>query len=300
MGNWHTLLNELQTQGSNFDILRRKYLNRLYKITNRNIIVYYSGWLQKPEMKGIEVNDNDKLGLMTVIQGLDKSKGLDLFLHTPGGNTTATESIVDYLRSIFGTNIRAIIPQLAMSAGTMIACSAKQIIMGKHSNIGPIDPQINGIAAHGIIEEFNTAFQEIMVNPQKALLWQPIIQKYSPTLIGECQKSIKMSYDMVSSWLKTGMFLGDTDADSIIDKIMSELGDHSLNLSHARHISIEKCKEIGLKILDLESDNKLQDAVLSIHHACIHTLSSTGAFKIIENHRGIARIDVVQNILVQQ
>jgi ClpP class serine protease len=37
----------------------------------------------------------------------------------------ATESIVDYLRKMFGTNIRAIILQIAMSSGTMIACSCK-------------------------------------------------------------------------------------------------------------------------------------------------------------------------------
>jgi ATP-dependent protease ClpP protease subunit len=300
MANWHGLLKELQTSGSNYDILRREYLARLFKLTNRNIIVYYSGWLQKPEIKGSEVNDMDKLGLMTVIQGLDKNKGLDLFLHTPGGNTAATESIVEYLRSIFGTNIRAIIPQLAMSAGTMIACSAKEIILGKHSNIGPIDPQIGGLPAHGIIEEFQTAFNEILQNPNKALLWQPIIQKYSPTLIGECQKLIKWSNDMVSAWLKTGMFKDDVDADAKIATILSELGDHSLNLSHARHIGIAKCKEIGLKIIELESDNKLQEAILSVHHACIHTLSSTGATKIIENHKGIARIDLLQNVMIQQ
>lgn len=59
-----------------------------------------------------------------------KSKyGLDLILHTHGGQIAATESIVHYLRSIFGNNIRAFIPQLAMSAGTMIALSCKEIIM---------------------------------------------------------------------------------------------------------------------------------------------------------------------------
>jgi membrane-bound ClpP family serine protease len=58
---------------------------------------------------------------------------------------------------MFGTNIRAIIPQMAMSAGTMIALSTREIIMGKHSNLGPIDPQIAGIPAHGVIEEFNRA-----------------------------------------------------------------------------------------------------------------------------------------------
>jgi hypothetical protein len=42
----------------------------------------------------------------------------------------------------------------------------------------------------------------------------------------------------------------------------------------------------------------LPDAVLSLHHACIHTLGSTRAFKIIENQLGIAFIQIVQNVLM--
>jgi ClpP class serine protease len=102
---------------------------------------------------------------------------------------------------MFGTNIRAIVPQIAMSAGTMIACSCEEIIMGKNSSLGPIDPQIGGIAAHGVIEEFQTAKQDLTANPLLAHVWAPIIAKYSPTLIGECQKAIKWSEDMVTNWL---------------------------------------------------------------------------------------------------
>ena len=80
------------------------------------------------------------------------------------------------------------------------------------------------------------------------------------------------------------------DKSEIIDKIILELGDHALNKSHARHLSKQKCKNIGLNIVDLETDKELQDLVLSVHHICIHTLSETNAFKIIENQDGIAFI----------
>jgi hypothetical protein len=49
----------------------------------------------------------------------------------------------------------------------------------------------------------------------------------------------------------------------------------------------------------LEDDHKLQEAVLSVHHALIHTLSATGAFKIIENHNGVAFIQVAQPVMIQ-
>jgi ClpP class serine protease len=54
-------------------------------------------------------------GFMTAVNKLDKSKGLDLILHTPGGEINATEQIVFYLRKIFKGDIRAIVPHLAMS-----------------------------------------------------------------------------------------------------------------------------------------------------------------------------------------
>jgi ATP-dependent protease ClpP protease subunit len=296
--NWNELLDEIRISGSTHDIIRRKYLNKLNLLTDRNVIVYYSGWLQKPGLAGIGINDNDKIGFMSTVNKLNRSKGLDLILHTPGGDTAATESIVDYLREMFGTDIRAIVPQIALSAGTMISCSCKSILMGKHSSLGPIDPQIRGIPAHGILEEFQMAHKEISQDPSKIPVWQPIIAKYSPTLIGECQKAIDWSQEIVKEWLITGMLASENDNEVIADNIIRELGDHALTKSHARHISASKCSEMGLKVEMLENNSELQDAVLTVHHACIHTLSSTGAYKIIENHLGTAFIQIAQRVAI--
>jgi Serine dehydrogenase proteinase len=299
MGSWHDILTEIKEKGSTQDVVRRGYLRRLHRLTGRNVIVYYSGWLQKPDMAGTQVNDADKNGLMTVIHKMDRRKGLDLILHTPGGETAATESLVDYLRAMFGSNMRAFVPQLAMSAGTMIACACREVIMGQHSSLGPIDPQLGRLPAHGIVEEFKRAFAEIKADPTKAAVWQPIIAKYHPTLIGECEKSIQWSEEMARVWLISGMFDGEVDAVEKAERVVRELGDHALTKSHGRHLSASKCKAIGLKVSLLEDDQRLQEAVLSVHHACIHTLGSTGAFKIIENHRGVAFIQVAQTVMVQ-
>ena len=309
MPNWHEIGQELGISGSTFDIVRRRYLKKLSDYTQRNTIIYYSGWLQKNGINGIEINDSDKNGFMTAIDGLDRDRGLDLILHTPGGDIAATESIVDYIHNMFGTDIRAIIPQLAMSAGTMIACAAKEIIMGKQSSLGPIDPQYFGMSAHGILEEFNRAYTEIqdaynlsLSNPDdtklasdvqaKLAVWQPIIAKYNPTLIGECEKALDWSKSMVQEWLSNNMFQAVENREHIIENILNELEDHSISKSHGRHLSKAKCKNIGLNIVDLEADAQLQDLVLSVHHASVHTLTGTNAFKIIENQNGIASIQL--------
>lgn len=312
MPNWHNILNEIGKMGSPHDVVRRNYLKKLSEYTGRNTIVYYSGWLQK-NVPGSEVNDSDKTGFMTVINGLDRTKGLDLILHTPGGLTAATESLVDYLHNMFGNDIRAVVPQLAMSAGTMIACSCKSILMGKQSNLGPIDPQLGPLPAHGIVEEFKRAHNEIktaqinaIMNPNdpaaiaevntKIALWQPIVAKYSPALIGECEKNIEWSETMVKDWLTRNMLsdLAPDMLERVRGVIMKELADHKVSKSHGRHIPMQKCIDIGLKIEKLEDDQTLQDLVLSVHHSCIHTLSETPSFKIIENQNGIAFIQIAQ------
>ena len=297
MPDWGELLEEIHKLGSTYDIVRRSYLQKLHDVTKRNIIIYYSGWLQKPNISGTDVNDIDMEGFMTVIHRLDINKGLDLILHTPGGQVTATESLVDYLRATFGADIRAFVPQLAMSAGTMIACACKEIFMGDYSSLGPIDPQlpfagVGLVPAHGVVEEFEDAQKAIKENPNDISVWQLTLAKYPPAFIGECIKAIELANEIATNWLETGMFknLSAQEKKTKSEKIVERLADHTLSKTHGRHFSAEYCRELGLKIHRLEEDLEFQDAVLSVHHACIHTLSSTPASKIIENHFGRAYI----------
>lgn len=203
MPNWNELLFEVQRAGSTHDLIRRRYLDELSTLTGRNTIIYYSGWLQKGPLveqhpDAFSINDQDKNAFMATIHQMDRSKGLDLILHTPGGDVAASESLVSYLRSMFGSDIRAIVPQLALSAGTMISCACREIVMGLHSSLGPIDPQMGGMPAHGVVEEFQQAAKDIKDDPSKIEVWRPIIAKYHPTFIGECQKAIKWSSQIVS------------------------------------------------------------------------------------------------------
>lgn len=298
MPNWNDLLEEIRVEASQtaHDRVRRKYLMELHKHTKRNVIIYYSGWLQRPGLRAQQsvawgIDDNDKNGFMSCIHKLERKTGLDLILHTPGGDLAAVESLISYLHATFGNDIRCIVPHMAMSGGTMIALASKQIVMGKHSSIGPIDPQIGGIGAFGVLEEFNGAVEAVKKNPASAAVWHPIISKYNPTLIGSCQKAVTWAVQLGHQYLMSNMLAQDKDKEAKAAAIVRELGDHLKTLSHARHIDPAHAKQMGLNILDLESDQKLQDLVLTIHHACCHTFSGGGAVKIIENHNGIAVID---------
>jgi ClpP class serine protease len=298
MPNWNDILSEC-TRESSFDIVRRKYLKALREKTGRNVIIYYSSWLQKPHLNnqpGIElgITGADKNGFMATIHQLKREEGLDLLLHTPGGSMAATESLVDYLRLMFQGNIRAFIPQIAMSAGTMIACSCAEIYMGAHSSIGPIDPQYGNLPAHGLVEEFEKAATEVKKDKTRMLVWAPILQKINPTTLSECVKASAWAREMVQKWLETGMLKADTKRRSKARAIVKALTDSAENKSHSRHIGVDRADAIGLDVKRLESDQALQDAVLSVHHSCVATLQGTPAIKIIENHLGIAFIQQAQ------
>lgn len=286
MPSWNDIQKEIATIESPYDQIRRKYLAKMEKKTGRNVIAYYSGWLQKPASNAASIQDNDKEGFMNAIYKMDKTKGLDLVLHTPGGEVAATESIGNYLRSIFGTNIRCFIPQIAMSGGTLLAFCGNVIIMGKESSIGPIDPQFNGIPAHGVIEEFRKAQEALKNDPQSWPLWQTIISKYHPTFIGECVNAIQWSTDIATKWLEEGMFSSDKQKKEKTAKIVKAFNNHKLTRSHSKHIDIEAAKSFKLKIESLEDDDELQDIVLSAHHAYMCTFWSTPAVKIIESATG--------------
>lgn len=296
MANWGEVLAQIQnikdqaqaTHTSAVDLVRRDYLNKLHEHSGRNIIAYYSGWLSKPDTPSVDINDEDKNGFMMAVHGLDRSLGLDLILHTPGGSIGATHSLVDYLRRMFKDDIRAIVPQIAMSAGTMIACCCKEILMAKHSNLGPIDPHIGGLPAMGIIEEFKTACKQIKKDPSTIPLWQAIIGQYQPALLSRCENAISWSNDFVRGQLEKVMFADRSDAAKVARAVVSRLSDYSDNRTHERHLHYDECKEIGLNVRLIEDDNEFQNLVLTVHHCYMHSLQNTGSYKMIENHKGRA------------
>lgn len=294
MANWNDVLNEIQGCGRTnaLDYVRRLHLKEFSDYRGRNTIAYYSGWLQKSGSAKTAINDDDKNGLMATIHKMDRSLGLDLILHTPGGDITATESIIDYLQRMFNGNIQAFIPQLAMSAGTMIACSTQCIYMGKQSSIGPIDPQFGGIPCHSILKEFEDAIKAIKKDPASLPAWQVILSKYHPTLLGECKKAIDLSSEIVLKQLESVMFAGDKNNKKKAKNVIEKLNEHESTKSHARHLSIDDAKKCGLKICDLETDSKLQDLLLTVHHCYMHTFANSPAIKIVENQNGTAVVSM--------
>lgn len=71
-----------------------------------------------------------------------------------------------------------------------------------------------------------------------------------------------------------------------IDNIYEVFLNHQHSYSHSRHIPKDQCKAAGLKIIDLELNQDLQDAVLSLHHCYMILFDKIACSKVVENQIG--------------
>lgn len=103
MPSWNDLISKLESHQNNqakAEWLNSTFDKELQKIgtlrKDRNVVFYASAFLQKPQAPAIlqQITHEEINGFMSVIHGMDCDRGLTLILHTPGGVTNATETIV--------------------------------------------------------------------------------------------------------------------------------------------------------------------------------------------------------------
>lgn len=305
MPTWGEILVELQDPSNrlpngapDFDGVRRKYLGQLFALTQRPTIVYYTDWFGKGG-PAASITLEDMQGLMEVCKDLP-GPNLDIVLHSPGGSPEAAASLVRYLRTKF-SHIRVFVPLAAMSAATMWALACDVILMGKHSQLGPIDPQMVSGAwtapARAILRQFEQAKEECK-DPTLLGAWMPILQQYGPALIQQCEAAEALAVRLVREWLEQWMFSGAPDAATRAEETAAFFADYEIHQSHSLGIDREQARAHGVRVDDLEADQTLQDAVLSVHHATMHTIQGP-AMKIVENHLGRTFAKVTQQLVVQ-
>lgn len=304
MPTWGEILEEVQASAQergghpDFDAIRRKYLTNLHALTERDTIVYYSDWL-RGSGPNTSITLEDMQGVMEVVKGLHGPR-LDLILHSPGGSAEATASIVRYLRTRYD-DIRIFVPLAAMSAATMWVLAGNEIVLGAHSQLGPIDPQLvtaqGSIPARAVIEQFERAKRECAQDASLLGAWLPILQQYGPALIEQCEAAEELARRLVREWLTKYMFGGQANAAQKATQVARYFASFKLHRSHSLGIDREQARSRGVVIRNLEDDPALQDAVLSVHHATLHTFAGP-AVKIVENHLGKAWVQMAQTIQI--
>lgn len=282
------------------DVLRRTYLAKLSESTGRATIVYATSWLESrpvPNNSALTINLGDIQGFMEAVSNIEETE-LDLILTSPGGSAEAADSIMGYLRTRFD-HIRAVVPVAAKSAATMMALACDEIVMGEHSELGPIDPQFTiatpegprSAPAQAILDQFELAKQECR-SGENIAAWLPLLRSLAPGLIAQCEHQRQLAEEFASTNLATHMFAGRPDAVALAKETAAWFADFSAFKSHGRRVGLQEAREQHLSVTRLEDDDEFQDLVLSVHHATRHTFNGTPTVKLIENHRGRAYLEM--------
>ena len=298
MASWSNLLDDFHklSDGEKSIWLNNHLDQQLRKIGDRrdkNVIVYASGFLQKPAIPSFatSISREDINGLMCAAHGLDFTKGLSLIIHTPGGDMASTETMIDYLRSKFDC-VEAIVPVYAMSGGTMIALNSNKIVLGRQSQLGPIDAQLpmsgGSVSAAGILDQFNTARKEISEDRNAAVVWAPVLQTMGPSLLSQAQKALALGQQIAESGLARHMFQGKPGSNVKAKKVAAYFNSEEVHLQHGRRIGLEECDNVGLTVEPLEEDQEFQDEVLTAYHLLTIAFEQSTAVKIVRNHNGQA------------
>ncbi|MFZ5783342.1 MAG: SDH family Clp fold serine proteinase [Pseudomonadota bacterium] len=126
--------------------IEKKRSSRVILLIHRQETMNLLGF---PLMRYIDVNDSEEV--LRAIQMTDDDVPLDIVLHTPGGLVLAATQIARAIQGHKG-KVTVFVPHYAMSGGTLIALAADEIVMCRHSVLGPIDPQLGGMPAASIIK----------------------------------------------------------------------------------------------------------------------------------------------------
>lgn len=293
MASWRYVRKEYEEAVGRYEESSRKWLDEqlvesLLKIGqlrgNRSVILYGSSFLQRPSTNANIIRLEDMNGFMECLYGMDFDQGLTLLLHTPGGDPNAAEAIVNYLRSKFN-DIEVIVPTFAMSAGTMISLGTDRIVLGRQSQLGPIDPQIitpyGMVSAKAIVDRFEEARADILKNPDLADLWTPVLASIGAAFV-EAKNALKYAERMVAQWLDQWM-LRDQGQGNTIAKYFSDSSRHG---SHGRRIDRDHACDLGLVVESLEKSQTLQEAVLRTYHLMTLAFEMSQMEKLMRSSHG--------------
>ena len=212
----------------------------------------------------VGIEDNDAQILEGILQKMDLSKGLALFIDSPGGDALAAERIIHICRSYSGSGeYLAIVPGKAKSAATLICFGASKICMGASSELGPVDPQIvideeeqrpKRFSVFNIVESYDELFKKTIAEKGNIEPYLQQLSRYDERQIKEFRTALALSEDSAIKSLKTGMLQGMNEND--IKKNIEKFLTPKETKDHGRPIYRDEAKSCGLNIdfIDIKSD----------------------------------------------
>jgi len=207
---------------------------------------------------------------------------LVIVLNTPGGSAETVEKLVDIIRHHY-EDVTFIVPDFAMSAGTIFCMSGNRIYMDYSSSLGPIDPQVwNGkqwVPARGYLDKVEEMFAKAAVGTLSNAEFL-ILQNQDLAMLSQYEQSKNLTVTLLKKWLveykwkdwtthqttpaMIGQPVTEQQKKDRAEEVAEKLGNNQYWHSHGRMIGIGTLKNfIRLKIEDYSNEPKLQPIIRS-------------------------------------
>lgn len=206
-----------------------------------------------------------------------RRKGLLVIIDTPGGIVEVAERIVTILRHYY-TDVKFLIPDRAMSAGTVLVMSGDAILMDHFSCLGPVDPQlfIEGKPTPTSVLSYLEQYERFVKKSEEGSLTSAdlvLLQKMDAADLRQYELAAELSVRLIRDWLVKYKFK-DWSKHNSTDKVVTErekkaraeeiaraLNDQERWGTHGRGINRDVLADLKLRIDDLEADSKLSGLV---------------------------------------
>jgi len=238
------------------------YLKPIEDHFKADVLFYFGGIYD--EEKTIFKNFVEKLG-----KDENKKDILVIILRTKGGSAETAEDFVNIVRHFY-ESVYFIIPDYAMSAGTIFCMSGDKIYMDYSSHLGPIDPQIYNakldklVPANGYINKFKSLLEKSEKNNLSKGEYL-ILQNQDLGFLEACENARALSIDLVKKWLVKYKFKNCKESEENkvkrAEEIAECLSDNKKWLSHDRSITLQDLKNLKLIIDDYTTDNRLNSLI---------------------------------------
>ncbi|HEY4786062.1 MAG TPA: hypothetical protein VIH57_08430 [Bacteroidales bacterium] len=292
----------------------RRSLKEIESIRKKPVICYLSNIVNSNIKASTSIDYNDDLPFSEMLSSIPSSiKEIDIILVTPGGSAEQVAKFVDKLRPRFDS-VSFILPNMAMSAGTIFVMSGNEIIMDSRAYIGPIDPQIPNkdgfyVPAQAIltlIEDIQNRGDDLLKKGQNPL-WTDlqILHQMDSKDIGNALNASKYSIELVESYLynykfktwthhSNGNIVTDTEKQTRAHDIAMLLCNHGLWKTHRRGITREVAwQNCRLKIIHPETITGLDRTIRRFWALLYWVFENTPVYKIfISENYSIFRHDI--------
>ena len=237
------------------------------------VITYFLG--DRPNA-GAAVAEDAVRPLYDHIKSVGNSEKIDLFLYTLGGAMEVPWRIVTMIRE-FADEFAVLVPYKSLSAGTLIALGADEIVMGPKGELGPIDPQVQiptggqggtaqqrQMSVEDMMSYLDFLREKVGLTDQTALSGAValLVEKVDPWVVGQVNRIHSHIRD-VARKLLTGRSkkapLGEQQINSIIESLAEK------TYQHGHAIGRTEAADIGLKIV--RPSRKIESRMWSLYEA---------------------------------